>query len=92
MEVQMPATEDFRTELMAQIARASNQGRPHVEINAGELHRTLGGYPPKTGSSHSMPMCCDVMRDAFDPARDDIIYETESGRAPALTIRYILPR
>jgi len=31
-------------ELDAQIKRARAQGRPHVEINAGELHRLLGGY------------------------------------------------
>jgi hypothetical protein len=39
----MPSTVDFRTELAAQIARAAKQGRPHIEINAGELHRTVGG-------------------------------------------------
>jgi 5-methylcytosine-specific restriction protein A len=88
----MPATEDFRTELLAQIARAAKQGRPHVEINAGELHRTVGGYPPKAGQSHSMPSCCNVMHDEYDRKRDEIVHETDSGQAPALTIRYVLPR
>ena len=88
----MPAAEDFRAELQAQIRRASTQGRRHVEINAGELHRTIGGYPPKTGQSHSMPTCCNVMREEYDGARDVIVHETDSGQAPALTIRYFLPR
>ena len=34
----MPTTEEFREEAQAQIARAVRQGRPHIEINAGELH------------------------------------------------------
>ena len=88
----MPATKDFRAELTAQIRRASNQGRPHIEVNAGELHRTVGGYPPKAGWSHSMPSCCNVMREEYKPGRDEIVHETDSGQAPALTIRYVLPR
>ena len=34
---------DFRRELLAQISRAAKQGRPHIEINAGELHRVSVG-------------------------------------------------
>lgn len=43
----MPSTDDFRQELAAMIKRAAQQGRTHVEVNAGELHRMLGGYPAK---------------------------------------------
>ena len=85
-------TDDFRTELEAQIDRAAKQGRPHIEINAGELHRTVGGYPPKAGASHAMPTCCNVMRREFSKGNAEIIHETDSGQAPALTIRYHLPR
>jgi 5-methylcytosine-specific restriction protein A len=88
----MPTTDDFRTELNAQIDRATKQGRPHIEINAGELHRTVGGYPPKQGETHSMPSCCGVMREEFKRGRAEIIHETESGNAPSLTMRYTLPR
>lgn len=88
----MPTADEFRAELQAQIGRAQRQGRPHVEINAGELHRTLGGYPPKYSGSHAMPSCCVVMRDELLRGNADIIHETESGQAPALTIRYYLPR
>jgi hypothetical protein len=44
---------DFRAELEAQIDRAQKQGRPHAEINAGELHRVVGGYP--SAADNSMP-------------------------------------
>jgi hypothetical protein len=88
----MPSTDDFRAELRAQIDRAIKQGRPHIEVNAGELHRKLGGYPPKGGQSHAMPSCCAVMRDEYKAGNAEIIHETDSGQAPALTIRYHLPR
>jgi 5-methylcytosine-specific restriction protein A len=88
----MPTTENFRTELKAQIDRATKQGRKHIEINAGELHRVVGGYPPQGGQSHSMPSCCYVMRSELNRENAEIIHETDSGQAPALTIRYYLPR
>jgi 5-methylcytosine-specific restriction protein A len=88
----MQTTDDFRRELAAQIKRATQQGRAHIEVNAGELHRTVGGYPAKAGALHSMPSCCNAMTELFDAERDVIVYETASGRAPALTIRYALPR
>lgn len=88
----MPTTDDFRAELAAQIDRATKQRRPHLEVNAGELHRAVGGYPPRAGESHSMPSCCNVLRDELNRGNAEIIHETESGQAPALTIRYRLPR
>ena len=59
--------------------------------NAGELQRTIGGYPPKSGWSHSMPSCCKASRDELDATRDLITHEIESGQAPAATIGHILP-
>jgi 5-methylcytosine-specific restriction protein A len=88
----MPNSDEFRAEIAAQIDRARKQGRPHVEINAGEFHRALGGYPPKQGESHAMPTCCNMMREEFKRGNAEIIYETESGHAPALTICYRFPR
>lgn len=88
----MTSTSDFKDELMAQFKRGEKQSRPHVEINAGELHRTLGGYPPKTGETHVMPSCCNAMWEAFDDARDVVVHQTESRHSPSLTIRYALPR
>jgi hypothetical protein len=37
----MATMDDFREELEAEIGRAAKQGRPHIEINAGELHRIV---------------------------------------------------
>jgi 5-methylcytosine-specific restriction protein A len=85
-------TTDFRAELDAQIERASTQGRAHIEVNAGELHRTVGGYPPLAGKHHAMPTCCDVMRHELRRGGAEVTHQTDSGNAPALTICYYLPR
>ena len=85
----MPSTDAFRTELEARISRAFRQGRSQVEVNAGELHRSVGGYP---GIRHAMPACCNVMRQEFDALRDEIVHEPPSGKGASLTIRYLLPR
>jgi hypothetical protein len=84
--------DEFRSELDGQLDRARRQGRPHAEINAGELYRKVGGYPPKAGQNHSMPICCEVLWQEYRHGNAEIVFQTESGQAPALTIRYILPR
>lgn len=89
MGAKMPSTNDFKKEIFEQIKRATKQNRPHVEINAGELHRVLGDYPnPK---KHRMPELCEAMRQAMTAA-DKIIFSPEKGNGAALTIRYKLPR
>jgi len=77
--------EDFLTEINAQIERAKLQGRPHVEINAGELHRLVGGYPV----DHRMPTCCEAMRKAMIRSADIFIHKPEKGNGASLTVRYI---
>lgn len=83
--------EDFRSELRAQIDRAQRQGRPHAEINAGELHRTVGGYPSADGKHHAMPACCKAMREEKRRG-DEIIFETPSGQSASFTVRYSVLR
>ena len=84
-----PSTAEFREELHKQIQRARRQGRPHAEINAGELHRVLGGYPPKSGEpAAAMPSCCDAMREEFEKGNADIVFEPKKGKGASLTIRY----
>lgn len=83
-----PITTSFAFALTELIKRAGQQGRSHVEVNAGELHRSLGGYP---GQEHRMPACCSAMRSAMTP-EDKIIYAPDSGNGASLTIRYVLPR
>ncbi len=86
----MPSTNDFREEIQAQIRRATKQGRSHLEINAGELHRILGNYP--SNGDHSMPSCCLAMYEEFEKGNAEIIYRTASGNSASLTIRYVVPR
>ena len=60
-----------------------------IDVNAGDLHRRLGGYP---GPSHRMPVCCDAM---YEQQRaGDIVLPgaPPKGKEAALTIRYALPR
>jgi len=86
----MPTADDFRCELLNQIKRANDQGRPHAEINSGELHRTLGGYP--NGGKHHMPACCAEMEREFVAGKDEYIYQPTKTKGASLTIRYALPR
>jgi hypothetical protein len=81
----MPSSDDFRTEVRAQIARAILQGRPHIEINAGEVHRKLGG-------PNRIPILCNVMRQEARYGRSENIFVPERGDGASLTIRYYFPR
>lgn len=84
----MVSTDDFRVELRAQLRRAQRQGRPHAEINAGELHRVIGSYP---GPSHRMPMCCEAMRQEMRHC-DEVVFKPDGGKGASLTVRYVLQR
>ncbi|MBG6118522.1 hypothetical protein FB595_106176 [Sphingobium sp. AEW010] len=84
----MPTSDDFRSALRSQLRVAELEGLQHVEINSGELHRKLGGYP---GSNHQMPSCCQVMEQERR-ALDEIISGPPSGKGASLTVRYRLPR
>jgi len=76
---------DFRRELLAQISRAAKQGRPHIEINAGELHRVVS----RDDNRH--PMACRAMRELQLPT-DLVVHAPPSGDGSSFTLRYILPR
>jgi hypothetical protein len=83
-----PTTDDFRKELIDQLDRGAKRGASHVEINSGELHQKVGGYP---GPDHRMPTCCEVMRQATQDG-DETVSSPSEGKGAALTIRYRLPR
>jgi 5-methylcytosine-specific restriction protein A len=78
----------FKTELLAQLRRAERRGAKSLEINSGELHRIVGGYP---GRNHRMPICCDAMYEA-QKAGDRVTLKPPKGKGASLTIRYRLPR
>lgn len=86
----MPTAADFRMEMYRIMYDAMRDGRETVEINSGELHRRVGGYP---GANHRMPVCCQVMKGAYaQDAGDVIVEEPTSGQGANLTIRYVLPQ
>jgi hypothetical protein len=80
-------TDEFRKEMNAQLRRAAKRGAPYVEINSGELHRSVGGYP---STNHRMPMCCEAMH-GEQRAADVVISRPPSGKGATPTIRYKLP-
>ncbi len=43
----MPTRQDFKLELYRMMDEAIHQGKATADINAGELHRRVGGYPSK---------------------------------------------
>jgi len=86
----MPLTaEDFRDELYRIMDEAVREGSRYVDVNAGEIHRGMGGYP---GPDHRVPVCCKVMQDAMAPDYGDkVLQKPPSGQGASLTIRYVLP-
>ena len=86
-----PTRQDFQRELRALLFAASQaERRQHVTVDAGELHRRVGGYPDNTGKTNRMPICCSVM-DAEMQDGDEIIARPPSGQGATLTINYRLP-
>ena len=84
----MPTKDEFDAELRARFRRARERGADSVEVNSGEMHRALGGYPSQ---KHQMPTCCGVMHSHLK-SEDEIISSPKSGKGASLTIRYQLPR
>ena len=79
-----PTADDFRRVLRDRLERAFRRSEPHAIVNAGELHRLLGGYP---GPRHRMPVCCSVMRSEMRPG-DLVTAAPPSGQGASLTILY----
>ena len=84
----MPSAEDFQSELKGMFVSAQQQGKSFIEIESGDLHRAVGGYP---GHVHRLPTCCRVMRRNMKP-EDEILQQPPSGAGATLIIRYRLPR
>jgi hypothetical protein len=79
-----PTADDFRSALSMMFSKAKEESRSHIEINAGQLHRRVGG-------SQRMPTCCTVMRNAMSKG-DVVLAEPPKGNGPSVTIRYSIPR
>lgn len=81
-------TTDFKNALRDIFIKCTKLGLVAIEVNSGNLHRRIGGYP---GQGHRMPICCDVMRSEMKNT-DSVISEPKKGKGASLTIRYLLPR
>lgn len=83
-----PSSENFRDVLQDLLSKAESLGFVAVEINSGNLHRKVGGYP---GADHRMPICCEVIYNAMAPG-DEVVSQPESGKGASVVVRYKLPR
>ncbi len=84
----IPTTDDFREAIRKKLRLAEMRQATFLDINSGELHRELGGYP---GPKAAMPSCCNAMY-AEQKAADSILAQPPKGKGASLTIRYKLPR
>jgi hypothetical protein len=84
----LPTSDEFRQELDRAFQDTRLQGRTYLDVNAGDLHRRLGGYP---GPNNRMPACVNVMRQAMQDG-DVILSEPPKGAGASLTLRYQIPR
>jgi 5-methylcytosine-specific restriction protein A len=87
-EAILPTKGQFRKEIRAQLRDAELGGIASIEINSGQLHRKLGGYP---GENHQMRPCCEAMYDEKE-AGDAVLSAPKKGHGASVTIRYGLPR
>lgn len=85
----IPTKDDFRKAVAGAVGDATQAGQTHIDVNSGDLHRLLGGYP---GKQHAMPSCCDAMYEEHARGRADILAHPPKGKGASLTIRYHLPR
>ncbi|MCG3122048.1 MAG: hypothetical protein GIKADHBN_00424 [Phycisphaerales bacterium] len=79
---------EFQSELNRRFAEAEAIGVDCLTVTAGDLHRSVGGYP---GPSHRMPGCCAVMRANIKPG-DKELHSPPKGNGASLEIRYVIPR
>ena len=82
----MATEQDFRTEVRGLMRGAQTASASFVDINSGQVHRAVGGYP---GPNHHLPVCCQVMK-ADIRTGDEVL--PPNGQGASLTIRYKLPR
>lgn len=79
---------DFDRVLKELFHQAEGEELDSLEVEAGALHRRVGGYPTP---DHRMPVCCNSMRAAMGPT-DVILRAPPKGDGASLTIRYDIPR
>ena len=86
--MRMPDSYDFQKGLYKILKDTQARGNLYVDVNSGDLHRRVGGYP---GRNHRMPLCCEVMKKNMKK-EDQVLEQPPKGKGASLTIRYKLPR
>ena len=81
-------TQDFEAAIDRRFGAANAKGLREIEINSGDLHRQVGGYP---GPNHRMPACCQAMWNK-KRSGDVVVSAPPKLKGASLTIRYHLPR
>lgn len=84
----IPNTASFRKALHQLLQHAQEQGLPSIDVNAGQFHTQVGGYP---GRNNRMPTCTAVLKKAMREG-DTLLEDTEKGAGASVTIKYKLPR
>lgn len=84
----MATAHRFHQTLCAIFKGASGEGLRLAVVNAGTLHRQVGGY---SGRGHRMPACCSAMHSEMQYG-DSILATPPKGQGASLTIRYVLPK
>lgn len=91
MENKTPTKQDFENALNFIFKfKEIFENAEYADIQSGNLHRLIGGYPAQNGN-HRMPICCEVMKNAKQE-NDEVLSEPPSGQGATFTIRYKLPR
>ena len=83
-----PDAAAFESEIRERWREAEDAGADFVDVQAGDVHSQVGGYP---GPNHRMPDCCHVMRRMM-VAGDEVLAEPPRGAGATLVVRYRLPR
>ncbi len=79
-----PTTDDFKNKLEEIIRNAKEGDQPFVDVESGQLHRLVGGYPAQ---DHRMPSCCGAMKQRMR-GDDKILSGPDSDMGATLRIRY----
>jgi hypothetical protein len=79
-----PTAWEFQNRLAAILNHARKSGQSYVDVESGNLHKEVGGYP---NPNHRMPVCCEVMRSMMRVG-DSVLKEPTSGQGATLIIRY----
>ena len=84
----IPDAAAFEAEIRRRWRAAEEAGADFVDVRAGDVHRSVGGYP---GPGQRMPDCYYVMRRMMT-AGDVELTEPPRGAGATLVVRYKLPR